>query len=665
MNDQWKDDYPLFRRPPRVEIGYDVELYGAEKRILLPFVVGVLADLTGKPGPNDEVTPVEERSFLEIDADNFEERLRSVRPRVAFRVPNTLTSEDEVQLAVEITFESMDDFSPAGVARKIAGLDVLLDERTRLSSLLGYLDGKTVAQDLVEKALYDDAFLMELASLPESKEAGEGHEQAEAGGQAIQATKYLASLYHALNLRSDRAKETVGAAIRTLADAALRYSWVVSENFMETIEGMIAELDRMLTEQINLILHHYDFQAIESTWRGLAYLVYNTETDATLKIRVMDISKRELLKTLNKYKGTAWDQSPIFKKLVEQEYGMVGGEPFACVVGDYYVDNSPFDIELLDGMAQICAAGNMVFLTGTSPALFQMVSWLELPMPRDLSKIFQTPDYAAWRALRETEQARYVGLALPRFLGRLPYGAGTGPGEAFAFEEDMEGWNINRFTWLNAAYAMAFNAGRAFRLYGWCAYICGYETGGAIENLPLYSRPDEQGGWEKVCPTEVNISERREAELASLGICALVHRKGTDFAAFLSTPSLQKPPEYNDPDTTWNARRAADLAFVHTTGQFLRAIRCLKRDRAGSFKEDRDWEVMINRWLNDYVEPNRLVGPVVRARRPLLGAEVKLKEEYSGRGMEVFLMPYYQLERLHSGVPNSISLWLEFPTGLL
>ena len=308
--------------------------------------------------------------------------------------------------------------------------------------------------------------------------------------------------------RTDSARKEIDAAVGTLAQQALKGATLVSGDVVATIQGIIAEIDRRLGDQINAILHHPDFQRLESAWRGLHHLVNNTETDEMLKIRVMNVSKKDLAKTLKKYKGAAWDQSPLFKKLYEEEFGQLGGEPYGCLVGDYYFDHSGPDVELLGELSKVAAASHAPFIAGASPALFQMDSWRELSNPRDLTKIFLTPEYAAWRSLRESEDARYVGLALPRFLARRPYGAKTNPVEEFEFEEDTGTGDAEKYAWANSVYAMAVNINRSFKLYGWCSRIRGIESGGAVEGLPTHTFPTDDGGVDMTCPTEIATGAR-------------------------------------------------------------------------------------------------------------------------------------------------------------
>ena len=450
--------------------------------------------------------------------------------------------------------------------------------------------------------------------------------------------------------KSDQAKSAVESAVRTLAEQALAGTNLVSADAVKSIESIIAAIDLKLTEQINKIIHHEDFQKLESAWRGLHYLVNNTETDEQLKIRVLNISKNDLHKTLKRYKGTNWDQSPIFKKLYEEEFGQFGGEPYGCLVGDFYFDQSPQDVELLSEMAKVAAAAHAPFISAVSPTAMQMDTWQELANPRDLSKIFQTPEYAAWRSLRESEDSKYIGLAMPRFLARLPYGANTNPVEAFDFEEDTEGADHSKYSWANAAYAMAANINRSFKEYGWCSRIRGIESGGAVEGLPVHSFPTDDGGVDMKCPTEIAISDRREAELAKNGFMPLIHRKNSDFAAFIGAQSLHKPAEYDDPDASANANLAARLPYLFSTCRFAHYLKCIVRDKLGSFKERAEMERWLSNWINQYVDGDPAnSSEQTKAMKPLAAAEVIVEEVEGNPGYyssKFFLRPHYQLEGL-------------------
>jgi type VI secretion system protein ImpC len=376
----------------------------------------------------------------------------------------------------------------------------------------------------------------------------------------------------------------------------------------------------------------------------------------------MDISKKDLGKELKRYKGTSWDQSPLFKKIYEAEYGQFGGEPFGCLVGDYSFDHTPPDVELLGEISKISAAAHTPFIAGASPTVMQMDSWQELANPRDLPKIFTTPEYASWRSLRESEDARYVGLTMPRFLARRPYGAKTNPVEEFNFEEDTAGADSNKYTWANAAYAMAVNINRSFKMYGWCSRIRGIESGGSVEGLPTHAFPTDDGGVDMKCPTEIAISDRREAELAKNGFMPLIHKKNSDFAAFIGAQSLQKPGVYDDPDATANANLAARLPYLFATCRFAHYLKCIVRDKIGSFKERDDMQTWLQGWILQYVDGDpKHSSEEVKARKPLAAAEVVVEEVEGNPGYytsKFFLRPHYQLE----GLTVSLRLTSKLPS---
>ncbi|RPJ03876.1 MAG: type VI secretion system contractile sheath large subunit, partial [Deltaproteobacteria bacterium] len=390
--------------------------------------------------------------------------------------------------------------------------------------------------------------------------------------------------------------------------------------------------------------------------------INNTETDEMLKIRVMNISKNELGKVLKNYKGARWDQSPIFKKIYELEYGTLGGEPFGCLVGDYHFDHSPPDVEFLGEMAKISAAAHAPFIAGAAPSVMQMDSWAELSNPADLSRYFGTPEYAAWRSLRDAEDSRYIGLAMPRFLARLPYGSKTDPVEEFDFEEETEGADSSKYAWANAAYAMAANINRAFKLYGWCSRIRGVESGGAVEGLPVHTFPTDDGGVDMKCPTEIAIGDRREAELAKLGFMPLIHRKNSDFAVFIGAQSLQKPAIYDDPDATANANLSARLPYLFACCRFAHYLKCIVRDKIGSFKEREDMQRWLQKWIMQYVDGDPAhSSESVKARKPLAAAEVVVEEVEGNPGYytsKFYLRPHYQLE----GLTVSIRLVSKLPS---
>lgn len=458
-----------------------------------------------------------------------------------------------------------------------------------------------------------------------------------------------------------RANE-VERALGTIAEWVLKNEKLRSGNVLKTVQAIMSGTDKMLSEQINSIMHHEDFQQLESTWRGLHYLVNNTKTDETLKIRVLNMPKKELIKTIEDYEGVTWTESPLFKKIHDEGYGTFGGEPYACLIGDYYFEHSPQDVTVLNGMAQIAAAAHAPFISGTSATLMNMESWQELNKKNKLSQIFETADYAPWRSLRDSEDSRYLGLTMPRFLARLPYGAKTKPVSEFAFEEDTDGSDHSKYLWSNAAYAMGTNINRAFSRYGWCAAIRGVENGGIVEGLPCHTFPTDDGGVDMKCPTEITFTESREVELAKNGLMSLSHRKNTDYATFFGASSLQRPAEYDDPEATENAKLAARMSYLFATCRFAHYLKCIVRDKIGTFAERKDMEDWLNRWIAQYVNSDPTAPPSVKAQYPLAAAQVVVEEVEGDPGYysaKFFLRPHFQLEglsvslRLVSKVPSA------------
>jgi type VI secretion system protein ImpC len=461
--------------------------------------------------------------------------------------------------------------------------------------------------------------------------------------------------------QTEEANTAVQGAVNTLVTQALENASLVSNDAIKTIEGIIAELDRKLSDQLNLIIHNEEFAKLESAWRGLNYLVTNTSTGEGLKIRVMNISKNDLSKTLKRFKGTAWDQSPLFKKLYEDEYGTAGGEPYGALIGDYYFNQTPPDVELIKGLAQIAAAAHVPFISAADPSMMNLDSWQDLANPRDISKIFSTPEYAAWRSFRESDDSRYVALALPRVLSRTPYGANSNPVEEFNFEEDTGSGDSSKYNWMNAAYAMGVNVNRSFSNYGWCANIRGVESGGAVEGLPTHTFPTDDGGVAMKCPTEIAITDRREAELSKNGFLPLLHWKNTDYAVFLGGQTVNKPAEYDSTDATENAALAARLPYIFATCRFAHYLKCIVRDKIGSFKEKDDMQRWLSNWIAGYVTGDPSASEEIKAKYPLAEAKVEVEEVEGAPGYynaRFYMRPHYQLE----GLTTSLRLVTKIPS---
>jgi type VI secretion system protein ImpC len=470
-----------------------------------------------------------------------------------------------------------------------------------------------------------------------------------------EADEFASLLKQSFKPRTERAATEVENAVNTLVEQALADTSLIKSDVLDTIEEMIAQLDRKLSAQMNEIMHAPEFQQIEGAWRGLSYLIFQSETDAMLKIRVMNISKSELYRHLRQFPNAAWDQSTMFKKIYEEEFGQLGGQPYGCLIGDYYFSHLPTDVQLLRDISKIAGAAHAPFFAAADSTLMGMDSWNELMNPRDLSKLFDTPDYAAWRSLRDSDDARYIGLCMPRVLARLPYGAKTEPVAEFGFEEETDGHKGERYAWMNAAYAMAANINRAFKEYGWCARIRGVQSGGEVENLPAHTFPTDDGGVDLKCPTEIAITDRREAELAKSGLIPLIHRKNTDRAAFIGAQSMFKPKAYqNNPEATASSNLSSRLPYMFATCRFAHYLKVIVRDWVGRYKEKEQLERDLNNWIADYIDGDPINSSEdVKCRRPLAGAAIKIQDNEENPGYYqamIELRPHFQLEGMDIGL---------------
>ncbi|RZI61236.1 MAG: type VI secretion system contractile sheath large subunit [Zymomonas sp.] len=482
-----------------------------------------------------------------------------------------------------------------------------------------------------------------------------------AQGEAVALDDFSALLQKEFKPQDEAKASRIESAVATMAAAALADSNVVGEDVFTTMDAMRSAIDRKLTEQVNAIMHHEDFQKLEAAWRGLNYMVMNTSTGADLKIRVLNISKDETRKMLRQFRDAAWDQSPLFKKIYEAEFGQLGGQPFGAFVCDYAFDHSAPDLEVLKGLCKIGAAAHAPFISAAAPGLLGMESWQELSNPRDLAKQFDATDYAAWRTFRDTPDSRYMALTMPRFLGRPLYGAKTNPVEDFDFEEDASSGAHDKHLWLNAAYAMGVRITESFKTYGWCTRIRGVESGGTVESLPTAMFPTDDGGVDMKCPTEIAISDRREAELSKAGLMALVHRKNTDQATFIGAQTLNAPRQYEDPAATANANLSARLPYIFASCRFAHYLKCMVRDWVGGNREAPQLSRDLNNWISQYIDGAPLTSSEeTKARLPLKGAQIEIVADEENPGYykgKFMFMPHYQLE----GMDVSLSMTSRLP----
>ncbi|MDQ3132269.1 MAG: type VI secretion system contractile sheath large subunit [Pyrinomonadaceae bacterium] len=448
-------------------------------------------------------------------------------------------------------------------------------------------------------------------------------------------------------VRDDSQKQRAKDMITEFVGQVMAGELTLSKNMDVAINSRIAEIDRLLSEQMNAIMHHQDFQKLEGSWRGLNHMVKNSLTSTQLKIRVLNVNKKDLLKDLER--AVEFDQSALFKKVYEDEYGTFGGAPFGALIGDYEFTNHPQDMSLLEKIAGVAATAHAPFLSAASPELFGWDEYSQMTEVRDVSKIFDRMEYVKWRAFRESEDSRYVGLTLPRVLGRDPYGAATRPIETFNFEEDVTGKDHSKYLWSNAAYALGTRLTEAFSMHGWCVAIRGVEGGGLVDGLPTHTFETDEGEVAMKCPTEVAITDRREKEFADNGFIPLVHCKNTDYAAFFATQSANKAKKYDTDAANANARLSTQLQYMFAVSRFAHYLKAMMRDKIGSFMSREEAQNFLNRWINNYVLDSDVASQNAKASRPLREARIDVAEVPGKPGAYravAFLRPHFQLDEL-------------------
>ncbi len=448
----------------------------------------------------------------------------------------------------------------------------------------------------------------------------------------------------------DRAADLV----RTLVEQAGKGVVSFDRNLTRTIQGAVTAIDAALSKQLNAIVHDPRFLKLEGSWRGLRYLVMNTETSTNLKIRVVNASKRELHRDLTR--AVEFDQSLLFRKIYENEFGTPGGEPYGALVGDYEWTNHPEDIEALRLISNVSAAAFAPFISAAGASMMGFDEWSELSRPRDLAKIFDTVEYLKWRGFRDSEDSRFVSLVMPRVLARLPYGDRTKPIDEFGYEEAPIGadgaplaMQHAEYCWMNAAFVMATRLTDSFARSGFCTAIRGAENGGKVDDLPQHIFQSDDGDLDAKCPTEIGITDRREYELSSLGFLPLCHYKNQDYAVFFGAQTAQKPREYDKPEATGNARISARLPYMMATSRFAHYLKVMARDKIGSFMEVDDCEKWLNNWIRRYVNSNEGAGPDSKAKFPLREARVEVREIAGRPGAYnaiAYMRPWLQLEEL-------------------
>ncbi|MFN7710413.1 MAG: type VI secretion system contractile sheath large subunit [Holosporales bacterium] len=607
-------------RPPRVQITYDVEIGGAVESRELPFVMGVIADLSA-----DSETPrlaIKDRKFVDISSDTMGDVMASIRPKLNLSVADRISGGDK-SLGLSLTFTTIDDFEPLRIIAQVSSLKALYDARTRLSDLISKLDGNESLNKAFDEVLN--------AKDKKAKKAEDIVKDTNLVRDASQA-EYATAL--------------VNEFLTNVAGGAS-----VPNDAIAAVSQRIAQLDAVINAQLNEILHHPAFLKLEGSWRGLNYLLSSTDQSEKIRIRLFNISKAELQFDLER--AVEFDQSQLFKKVYEEEYGTFGGSPYSCLMGDFEFGRNPQDIALLTKISQVAAAAHAPFVAAAAPTLFDLDSFVNLGVPRDLSRVFQNTELGKWQAFRETEDSRYVALTLPHVLMRAPYGEQGVMVAGLNFEEDVDGADNSRFCWGSAAWALAQRIITSATLYGWPASIRGVEGGGLVEDLPYYTFKTTDGDVALKCPTEVAITDRREKELSDLGFIALCHCKNRDYAAFFGSQTTQKPKVYNLDEANANARLSARLSYILAASRFAHYIKVIMRDKVGSFMSRIEVERYLNNWIAQYVLLTDDAGPSSKARFPLREARVDVADVPGMPGSyraAVFLRPHFQLEELTASI---------------
>lgn len=633
-------------RPPRVHITYDLEVGQAVEKKELPFVIGILSDLAGDN--HSTLPPLKERKFTLIDRDNFNDIMKALSPRLVLSVQDCVTEgsakktpdadalqeedgTDNSKIAIELLFQHIDDFGPLSIVNQVPPLKNLHATRTRLRDLVSKLDGNDAFEKEMRRIFFSPELLLQLQSEMNQRD-----------------TPRIDEIIQKSNILRDPEQQTYNRdLVKEFVRQLSQHSGYAPSDTYSFLMTALARVDEAISLQLDEILHHPSLQTLEGSWRGLHYLVFNTETGSRLKLRVLPIRRKEIINDLEK--AIEFDQSCLFKKIYEEEYGTFGGNPFSCLLGDFSFGRSGQDVDILMGLSGIASAAHAPFLLSASPHLFDMDSFCDIGAPRDLAKAFDSTEMIRWNQFRATEDSRYVALFLPRVLMRQPYGTQTLTVEGLNYEEFVEGEKNDKFCWGNPAYVMAQRIGYAFSLYGWTAAIRGVEGGGLVENLPLYTFKTTRGDLNVKCPTEVAITDRREKELSDLGFISLCHCKGKNYAAFFSGQSTQKPKLYNLEEANANATISARLPYILNASRFAHYIKAIIRDKIGSFASRQEVALYLQNWLAQYILLSDFGNNTVKARYPLREGRVEVLDVPGNPGAYqavIFLRPHFQLEEL-------------------
>lgn len=615
-------DSKLNVRPPRVQLSYDVETGDRIERIELPFVIGVLAELSGQ----GDLPPLNERRLMSLSRENLDSVLRSIEPRLCFSVENKIS--DNESLCVDLQFQKMRDFEPLEIIHRVEPLSQLFQRRSHLYGLVTDLDGNLTLGGWLKKLIKNPADVSALGLQEWDVIIDQIITEAELGVDIDIEGRW-------------RSKEKLNTFLAAAREANFR----ADADLVAQIETWIEKLDARLNDQLNQIMHAPEFQKLEASWRGLHYLVDKTNTSTKLIIKVLNVSKEELRKNFEN--ADDFHRSELFHKIYGDEFDKAYRTPYGCLIGDYEFGRHPQDVLLLKRISQVAALAQAPFVAAAHPSLLDIDSFENLDHLRDLDGVFNQNGYIQWRVFRDSDDSRYVGLVLPHMLMRLPYSTKQEVG--FSFVENVNEGDHESFLWGNAAYALGSCIAKAFLEHGWCAAIRGVNGGGLIDDLPQYLFCSAQGDELMKSPTEIDIFYRREAELANLGFISLIHRKRTAQAVFVSAPSCHKPKIYDCQEFTFDAHLWSQLPYVLVASRFAHCIKqiCLNSIQNGENKSNEELESTLNRWISNYVTLSPDASPSDKARYPLAEARVEVvssPNDANTRLMTICMKPHFQLE---------------------
>lgn len=626
-------------RPPRVRITYDLDLEGTLEKRELPFVIGVIADLQGNKRNNNNY---QRNKFVELTQDNFARVMQSIKPELSIKVKNLLSNyKIENDLVIDnfilnLSFTSMESFKPDLIIQ-IPEFQKVLQDRKHLVDLISKIESNRDFKEEITDILNNKIVFNSINDKDDKNTSNSKKIDSKNQKNNDPLNKDVAIRLSNEYFGSENYIETIFSLKRVKGEVKDLYAAIITT---------IADLDKSLSMQMDEILHHPEFQALEASWRGLNELISRIELSEYLKVRVLNSSIIDLEQDL--LESSDFDQTHLFKLVYEEEYGTMGGIPFSCFIVDLFFSKSIQDVKLIRFLSSIAAAAHAPLLTGTKPEMFNLQSFMDLHLPRDLKTIFESSDAIYWNQFRDTEEARYANLFLPYVLMRMPYGS-ENLVRSFNYNETINGERNNNFCWGNAAYFMGIKLGEAIAKYGWAAAIRGPEGGGLVKDLPAYTFRTSFGDISMKCPTQTHITDRREKELSDLGFIALCHKKMTNQAVFFSGQTAQKAKKHKSEDADANSNLSSKMPYMLNASRFIHYIKVILRDKVGSFQSPKNVETFLQSWIAEYVLLSDETSQEIKAEYPLREAQIKVQEsevlgEYS---VTMNLRPHFQMEALN------------------